>query len=47
MEDTTLLYVQPNAEDSSAIAFSISISADGRIENSKLLTLDLNKQDDC
>ncbi|SES96636.1 hypothetical protein SAMN04488587_1760 [Methanococcoides vulcani] len=46
MEDTTLLYVQPNAEDSSAIAFSISISADGRIDSSKLLKIDMNKQDD-
>ncbi|WP_160174982.1 hypothetical protein [Methanococcoides methylutens] len=46
MEDTTLLYVQPNAEDSSAIAFSISIGADGKIDSSKLLTLGMNKQDD-
>ncbi len=46
MEDTTLFYVQPVAEDSSAIAFSISIGADGRIDSSKLLTIDMNKKDD-
>ncbi|MDY0387310.1 MAG: hypothetical protein RBT65_09330 [Methanolobus sp.] len=46
MEDTTLFYVQPIAEDSSAIAFSISFGADGRIDSSKLLTIDLKKQDD-
>ncbi len=46
MEDTTLFYVQPIADDSSAIAFSISINADGRIDSSKLLAIDMNKQDD-
>lgn len=46
MEDRTLLYVQPNAEDSSAIAFSISINADGSIDSSNLLKIDMNKQDD-
>lgn len=46
MEDTTLFYVQPVAENSSAIAFSISINADGRIDNSRLLTIDMNKKDD-
>ncbi|WP_440953151.1 hypothetical protein [Methanococcoides sp. FTZ1] len=46
MEDRNLLYVQPGTEDSSAIAFSISIGADGRIGSSSLLRIDPSKQDD-
>jgi len=46
MDNRTLLYVQPNAEESSAIAFSISIGADGRIDSSNLLKIDMNMQDD-
>ncbi|WP_156146079.1 hypothetical protein [Methanococcoides methylutens] len=46
MDNRTLLYVQPNAEESSAIAFSISIGEDGRIDSSNLLKIDMNMQDD-
>ncbi|WP_198003729.1 hypothetical protein [Methanococcoides burtonii] len=40
MEDMTLLYLQPVENSDSALAFSINVSADGKIDHSRLFKID-------
>ena len=44
MEDMTLLYLQPVENSTSALAFSININADGKINSSGPFKID-KKQD--
>ncbi|MCD4800944.1 MAG: hypothetical protein K8R01_05070 [Methanococcoides sp.] len=40
MEDMTLLYLQPVENSDSSLAFSINVSADGKIDRSNLFRID-------